>query len=382
MKNSTRSNIVVFFCDQLQRDLLRLYGGKLVNTPNLDALAADGTVFDEAYTPTAICSPARASLMTGLYAHTHHMFNNSTPSYSYCEHLRPGASMVQDVAADIEQFETAYFGKWHIGPADDLFDSRFDHTVATDGDPDALPFMRSSHWHSKGGLGELVNPMCSGTAGFYDGPMATNPDVVAAQYSIDFLDHRDKAKSFMLFCVFPGPHSEWKLPIEWGLRHQPDETELPANRFDTFKNKPIKQRKERLYQKSHHTEEVFLREATACIYSYIELIDHELGRVVAKLKAEGQYDNSLIVFTSDHGDMRGAHGMFSKGAYIYDEIYRIAMVIKPPANIDAPARIERAPVTLTDLTATMLHVLTGEEQSTIGENTLHGSSLLPLLSGQ
>ncbi|MGH2368797.1 MAG: sulfatase family protein, partial [Chloroflexota bacterium] len=82
-------NVLVVLCDQLRRDLLGAYGSRLVRTPHLDALAAESVVFERAYTPTGICSPARASLMTGLYAHAHHMFNNSTPRYSYCQHLRP-----------------------------------------------------------------------------------------------------------------------------------------------------------------------------------------------------------------------------------------------------------------------------------------------------
>ena len=77
-----RSNVLVFLCDQLRIDLLGCYGGTLVRTPNFDALAADGVLFERSYTPTAICSPARASLLTGLYAHEHHMFNNSTERYS------------------------------------------------------------------------------------------------------------------------------------------------------------------------------------------------------------------------------------------------------------------------------------------------------------
>ena len=123
-----RPNILVFFCDQLRPDLLGCYGGSMVRTPNIDALAADGTLFENAFTPTAICTPARASLMTGLYAHKHHMFNNSTPGYSYNHHMRPDMRMLQDWMADSTPYESAYFGKWHIGPADDLFASRFDRT--------------------------------------------------------------------------------------------------------------------------------------------------------------------------------------------------------------------------------------------------------------
>ena len=109
-------NILVFFCDQLRIDLLRCYGGSLVRTPNIDALAAESVVFERAYTPCAICSPARASLMTGLYPHGHHMFTNSTPPYSYCEHLRSDIQILPDWARRQTGYKTAYFGKWHIGP--------------------------------------------------------------------------------------------------------------------------------------------------------------------------------------------------------------------------------------------------------------------------
>ena len=106
-----RPNVLVFFCDQLRRDLLDCYGDTLVRTPHIDTLAAEAVVFDQYYTPTPICSPARASLMTGLYPHEHHMFNNSSPRYSYCEHLRPDVGMLPDWIAAETSYESAYFGK-------------------------------------------------------------------------------------------------------------------------------------------------------------------------------------------------------------------------------------------------------------------------------
>jgi choline-sulfatase len=111
------SNVLVFLCDRLRIDLVGCYGGALVRTPHIDTLAADGVVFERAYTPTAICVPARASLLTGLYAHAHHMFNNSTPRSSYGEHLRPGLAALDAWIADDTPYESAYFGEWHIGPA-------------------------------------------------------------------------------------------------------------------------------------------------------------------------------------------------------------------------------------------------------------------------
>ena len=140
-----RPNILVFLCDQLRPDLLGCYGG-MVRTPNIDALAADGTLFENGYTPSAICTPARTSLMTGLYAHKHHMYNNSTPRYSYNQHAKPDLTMLQDWMADNTHHESAYFGKWHIGPTDDLHDSRFERTQDRYY-PGGPPFLDGSHWH-------------------------------------------------------------------------------------------------------------------------------------------------------------------------------------------------------------------------------------------
>src|SRR5687768_5742532 len=203
-------NVLIFMCDQLRIDLLDCYGSRqtpggkgLVRTPNINALARDAVVFERAYTPTAICSPARASLMTGLYAHAHHMFNNSSPGYSYCQHLRPDAVMLPDWIAARTPYESAYFGKWHVGPADDLFASRFEHTQRPyEGGP---AFLNNSHWHPSKQLGPLVRSIGGGRAGTVDVPMEGFPDVVAARYTQQFLRTRDASRPFVTFCSFPGP---------------------------------------------------------------------------------------------------------------------------------------------------------------------------------
>lgn len=382
MPDGNRENVLVFFCDQLQARLLSCYGGDVVRTPNLDALARDAAVFDQAYTPTAICSPARASLMTGLYPHSHHMFNNSSPGYSYCEHLRPDIRMIQDWAADETNCETAYYGKWHIGPAQDLFDSRFEHTIAADAD--TFPFGHSSHWHPGRDLGQIIQPMCHGTAGVLDVNLDDFPDAVAARYSCDFLRRHDSNRPFLLYCAFPGPHSPWLLPRDWGIRHDPRKIPLPANRTDQFADKPVNQRKLRLLDAAkgslgnHAQDDRTLREGLACMYSYIELIDAQVGRVLETLKTEGLYDTTWILFTADHGDMAGAHGFLSKGSYMYDEIYRIPLLIRPPTGTGG-SRVSREPVTLTDLTATCMHALSGQAPGSLLGRDLHGESLIPSL---
>ncbi len=387
-KNITSPNVLVFFCDQLRLDLLGCYGGQLVRTPNIDALAGNSMIFDRACTPCAICSPARASLMTGLYPHSHHMFNNSTPGYSYCEHLRPEIQMLPDWVDEHTSYETAYFGKWHIGPADDLFKSRF-HNTHPQPDESDLTFLSTSHWHPNTSMGKMVKSYTSGssTAGTIDTPINRFPDGVAADLTKCFLRERTPdSPPFLTFCAFPGPHSPWLVPDEFGIRYDPADIPMWPNRYDTFAKKPLNQKKLRLLEMNKESVTFFkggddaLRGQLACCFSYLELIDTLVGEVVAELKETGQYDNTVIMFTADHGDMAGAHGFLSKGSYMYDEIYRIPMIVKP-AGPPISGRRTAAPVHLMDLTATIMDLMTGEAGQAMDTHELHGESLLPLMSG-
>ena len=388
MPNHSRdpANILVFLCDQLRIDLLGCYGGTQVRTPNIDALAAQSMVFDQAYTPCALCSPARASLMTGVYPHRHHMFNNSTPGYSYCEHLRSDLQTLPGWADAHSRHETAYFGKWHIGPAQDLFDSPFHHTHPKPGEADLL-FLASSHWHPNTSVGKMVQSYGDGAAGTIDVPIDRFPDGAAAGFTKRFLRQRQPdSPPFLAFCAFPGPHSPWLVPEEFGVRYDPAAIPMWPNRYDTFAGKPLNQKKLRALQMQQGHQSFIkggddaLRGRLACCFSYLELIDMLVGEVLSELKEAGQYEDTTVVFTADHGDMAGAHGFTSKGAYMYDEIYRIPMIIKPAGPTGA-ARRTAAPVHLMDLTATIMDLVAGEPVQAMDTHPLHGESLLPFLSG-
>ncbi len=379
------NNVLVIFCDQLRQDLLGCYGNSLVRTPNIDALAEESVVFDRGYTPVALCSPARASLMTGLYPHRHHLFNNSTPEYSYCRHLPPSVRAIQDWAADETEYQSAYFGKWHIGPANDLFNSSFEHTQrpGTQIGPDP-PFLFDTQWHPSSDYWRMVRSVEPRQTGTVDVPIDGFPDGIAARYAAEFLTKRDPERPFLLYCAFPGPHAPWLIPEEFGSRYDPGEIPLWPNRFDNFLNKPIYQRKLAAIEKrpdgpgcQRSDEE--LRCALAYNFSYIELIDYLVGQLIARLRELELYEQTAIVFTSDHGDMAGAHGFSSKGAYMYDEIYRVPMIIRLPGA--SPRRAESEPVNLTDVTATVAHLMAGSPVFSFGSGQLNGESLVDFVQG-
>jgi len=369
-------SILLLFCDQFRIDLIGCYGNTQVRTPNIDALAADGMAFERACTPTPLCSPARASLMSGMYPHAHHMFNNSSVLYSYCRHPRPDLVMLPAWAQKNARHETAYYGKWHVGTLSDLAAAGFDHYVRE---------QRATTHPTPGTFGPFVHEIGNSAAGTIDVPMEGFPDVMAADLTLSFLNRRDMRRPFLATCAFPGPHSPWVVPEEFGIRYDAREIAIWPNRHDDFAGKPLNQKRLRLLDRErqgspwHAAGDDELREMLAVNFSYIELIDEQIGRIVAHLKRTGQYEDTTIIFTADHGDMAGAHGFMSKGAYMYDETVRIPLVIKPTGE----ARGQRisALVNLTDVTATIMHLATGAEPADMDGQDLHGRSLLPLIDG-
>jgi len=385
MANTSKPNVLILLCDQLRIDLLNCYRETLARTPNITELAEDSCVFERAYTPIALCSPARASLLIGLYPHSHHMFNNSTPGYSYCEHIRPNVTMLQDWIDEESSYESAWFGKWHIGPAQDLFDSRFHHThdEPYDGGP---VYLNTTNWNNKRQIAPLVQSVGRGAAGTLDVGMEGFPDVAAARYTQAFLRSRDATRPFYAVCSFPGPHFPWMVPEEWGIRYDAADIEMWPNRYDTYEGKPINQRKIRLLNEANagglsaEEQDEELKEMLACCFSYMELIDEMVGEVVSTLKELGLYEDTAIIFTADHGDMAGSHGLMNKGAYMYDEIYRIPLLLKRPGP--GGASRNSSFVHLMDVTATCLHLMTGTEQDSLAGRRPHGQSLLPLAAGE
>ena len=221
-----------------------------------------------------------------------------------------------------------------------------------------------------------------GKAGTVDVPLEGFPDIVAARYSQRFLRERDQSRPFALFCSFPGPHSPWMVPEEFGIRYDPRAIPIWPNRNDTFEGKPINQKKLHLMdiaRNPHALSDEQLQDLLACCFSYLELVDTALGEVIATLKELGLYETTTILLTADHGDMAGSHGFLSKGAYMYDEIYRTPLLLKPAAALGSPVeKRSAAPVHLMDVTATVMHLLSGQEQTAMGDQALHGRSLIPL----
>ena len=344
------------------------------------------------------------------------MYENSGV-HSYAPHLGADMMTLPDWVAAETEYVSAYFGKWHVGSPEDLFNSRFHYTHAPyEGGPmfklrppwrpgerpvpgavlssaspgyadDWVHARVNSMWHPGTYLAPLVESLAGGHAGTLDLPMESFPDVVVARYTQEFVRAHDADSPFIAFCSFPGPHWPGMVPHEFGIRYDPAEMPLWANRHDRFEGKPINQKKLRLLQSSPRGapyrpsgDDGELQELLAGRFSYLELIDGMVGEVLDTLTDLGLYENTIIILTSDHGVMAGSHGFASMGSYMYDELYRIPLLLKP-AGTPAHRRASE-PVHLMDLTVTLMHAMSGEQQTAMGAQALHGQSLLPLIESE
>lgn len=385
---SSRANILVLMTDQHRLDTLGCYGNQVCQTPALDALADGGVRFDAGFTPTAICTPARATLLTGVLPFRHTLLANYERNVGYREELDdtypPFSRYLRDAG-----YQLGHEGKWHVGkvngPAEYGFDG--DHLPGW-GNPVQHPaYLKylADHGlppyqlrHEVRGVfpnGEPGNLL----GGILDQPVEATFEYFLAERTIARLrryaaDQRNSGQPFYLACHWFGPHLPYCLPEEYYRRYDPADVDLPASVAETFTDKPRVQR----HYSAHWTFDCFTpdqwRELVAAYWGYVSLIDEQVGRILAELDELGLADDTAVVFTADHGEFTGSHRLHDKGPAMYDDIYRVPLILRAPGG--RAGVVERRFATLTDLTPTFLD-LAGLP---VPEH-FDGRSLLPLVHG-
>ncbi len=304
--NTASPDVILLICDQMQAQ--RLGAGSPSLTPNLDALARTGMTFERAFCSYAQCSPSRASLHTGLYPHEAGVmviygFGGHTG------HLGPRHRTVAQVFRDAG-YRTALFGKSHFGSP-----------LAELGYQDGV---------ERGG-----------------GPVLADVDRAITADALDYLDRDDERPTF-LTVSWHQPHPPFETVPEF-IDEVPEEP-VPASFFDDdLSTKPPFQ-KARREQPGGGYELEQLRREQAQYLSMIAAMDHEVGRVLAALRERGR--PAVIAFTSDHGDLMGAHGLRLKGTLPYEELYRVPLIIAAPTV--EPGRSATAMTVNVDLPGTLM----------------------------
>ena len=350
---SQRPNILFLMTDQMQGRVLE--EGHPCLTPNLDRLLRRGLRFTRAYTPNAVCSPARASLMTGLLPHNHGVLavTHTVDDDQSC--LREG---LPHWAQGLEAagYSTAYFGKWHVERSNRL--ERFGWQVNGNS--------QSSMWRARRkALGGEATPSYSLRGGldqppgyreslFY-GVSDQKPDSrgmgVSCSLAADFLAEAvGGGRPWCCFVSLTEPHDPFVCGADAYARYDPQAFEAPPNWDDDLAGRPNIYRKAARVWSDYGDREK--REAAVCYWASISEIDAQFGRLLDQVEAAGALEDTLVVLTSDHGELLGAHGLYCKNFSAAEEVYHIPLVMAGPGV--AQGQVSRARVGLHDLAPTLL----------------------------
>ena len=416
----TRPNILFITADQHRADCLGIEGRK-IKTPHLDQLAREGTRFSNAITPCVICQPARASILTGQLPRTHGVHDNGIDL--------PPETGDKGFAGSLAAagYDTAYFGKAHFSTY---------HTYEPTGTPECVtssaqygddwhgPYMgfdhvemmllghnwflpeepprgqHYEHWYFADGRGDEKNAAYQkngrdtrGAAQTHHSmlPVAWHNSTWTADRAISWIqDREDDSAPFCAWVSFPDPHHPFDAPEPWSYLHPPEEVDLPEHRTRDFETRPwwheavmtaeptgnarnIDIRKH--YSRVSGQSDDQLREIIANTYGQIALVDHQVGRLMNCLVEKGLADNTIIVYSSDHGDWLGDHGLVLKGPMHYEGLLRVPLIMRGPGvPVDS---VNDNPVSTMDLAATF---------ADYGEATLqlpqHAQSLRPVVEGR
>jgi len=369
-------NVLLIWTDQQRFDTMEAYGNNAIKTPNFNRLASESFVFKKAYVTQPVCSPSRASILTGLYPHTHGTTANNIP-------LAASVACLPELLAD-STYRTAYMGKWHLG--NELFAQQgFQEWVSyADGynryfSADKDPRAKSDYHHwllekgykpdiTDGNNGERFSRQAAAKM-----PLEHTKAMFLQEQACAFLEeHRDQP--FVLSINFFEPHNPFFGPLD--SLHNPDEVTLPPNLENLLDSTAmLRDRIKQVQDMQGHTQsEASLRNLIVRYWGLVSLVDRALGNILDKLEELGLEERTIIAFTSDHGEMLGSHLMTGKGV-MYEAAVRVPFLIKAPHLDRAPRQIE-TPVSLVDLMPT-LQQLAGKPISP----HLQGNSLMPLMEG-
>jgi arylsulfatase A-like enzyme len=343
--NNAKNNILIIMVDQLRYDCLGFVGKYPVKTPNINKLAAGGMVFTHAFTTLPTCCPARESFLTGdLAEHIGALWN-----YDITLPVRSLTPDIETWSKNLSEkgYSSAYIGKWHCSP---VYDPTFFGFERYYGELDYEKYIESKGFteHLQSGW----KGMCSSI------PLEYARTHVLAKEAIQAIrDFEDRENPWLVCLEFPEPHLPCHPSEPFFSQYKPEDT-VPWDGFDDdLADKPAMQRKQ--LENWDLTEYTWKEWApnVAAYYGIITQMDDAIGNVLKELDMSGAAENTIIVFTSDHGDMCGSHGMLDKHYNMYDDVARVPLIMKLPGVIPENS-VSREFVTHTlDVPKTLLEML-------------------------
>jgi arylsulfatase A-like enzyme len=354
----TRPNILVFLTDDHGQWAARCYGNRELQTPNMDFLAATGARMTAASTPCPVCSPARACFFTGRLPSQHGIHDwirEERDTRRWMERERPLPALLQESG-----YQTGLSGKWHCGQGE-LNAAGFDYWLS-----------HATHQYPHRGEPRFLE---NGKPVAFRGQQSALVTSRAQQ----FLRTRNRSRPFFLVVGYVDTHSPFS-----------DHPERLVQRYRAASFRDIPKERYRGPGKARFTppkEERERQEQLAQYYAAVTLIDEQIGVLLDELEGAGDLENTLVIYTSDHGHMNGHHGLYTKGnatipQNFLDESIRVPCLMRLPGRI-APGTILDAPVDHCDLFQTILEAAQCRETpEQARRRNAPGRSYLSLLTGQ
>lgn len=333
------TNLLVIMSDQHNRRMLGCYGHDIVKTPNLDRLAAQGTLFTDAYTPSPVCVPARAAFATGKYVHQIGTWDNAI---AYDGRIPSWHHQLRDRGHHVVSI-----GKLHFRSAED--DNGFsDEQIGMhiiDGEGDLLGLVRDEDMPKRGGSYKMAK-----LAGPGESMYTTYDREIAARAQVWLREEASKhtAKPWVMFVSFVCPHFPLTAPPEHFYRYY--DQDLPSPKLYERRHEPLHPYLED-YRKSFAYDEFFatpdmVKRAQAGYFGLCSFLDDNVGKVLAALDTAGLRDGTRVVYTSDHGDNLGSRGLWGKST-MYEESVGVPLIAAGPGF--APGKRVSTPANLLDL---------------------------------
>lgn len=361
-------NILVIVTDQQRVDSVGAYGSKICRTPNMDRLAAEGMIFRNAFTPTGLCSPVRCSMLSGVYPHEHKVLTNIA-LHPVREELSPEDDRMS-AALGSAGYRLGYVGKWHVskdGPQAFGYEdyvSLGDYMTWRRGKGLAIPDAFSDY---------VTHAIARDDVS----PQDSRPAFLADN-AIRLIDKYSAGDApFFLRLDFHGPHFPNVVPEPYFSMYDPDTLPQWPNNADTLEGKPAVQRIKQKHWQTEGRDWAWWSRLVSAYYGEISLIDNETGRVLDRLDELGIADDTLVIWTTDHGDTIGAHGICNKDYTMYEEIYRVPLIARWPGVVAPGTAHDGFVHHFIDICGTVMEIA-GQALPA----PFHGRSLMPLLRGE
>jgi len=387
-----RPNVLLILTDQHRLSAVGAYGPTPCRTPNLDRLASEGVLFENAYTACPVCSPARATIMTGLYPHRHGICANVHGLGCNVPAIVDSPELLSR-RLNAAGYGCGYSGKWHLCcSGDDHYSEANRDTLPRDVGFEGHNFPNHGgggflypeyrQYLEAGGWEHRVLPWDEKTrrvwhAGALDGPIESTVPYFLVENTLSLMESfQSRSQPFFIWHNFWGPHCPYYAPREFVEMYR--DVEIPPWPNYEWDGRSV--------PGPHHAHlhpraaEFTWEDWAGTIryyYAFASLIDSQIGRMLDAMRQRGLLENTVVIFTSDHGETLGSHGgMTDKGWVHWEETHRIPFIVRRPGE-EGGRRVEEF-VSNADVYHTALD-LAGAEPS---RETAHGRSLVPLLEGR